>query len=478
MTADRTSSASGGTGWSSDLAFILATVGAAVGLGNIWRFPTLAGENGGGAFVLLYIAFVILIGLPMMLAEILVGRAGGKDAVGSVRVVAERSGASRSWALIGAIEILAAFLILSFYSVVAGWVVNYVLLSAGDLGAAIASGDFLASAMQGQSREEIIGHMGGLFASPARMVAVHIAFMAVTVWIVANGVHDGIERAATWLMPGFFLLLVGLTVYGSIEGDFAGAVRFLFTPDFARITPTVVNDALGQAFFSLSLGAAGLMTYGAYVGREVNLANSAGKIAAADTLVAIIAGLMIFPIVFSAGMDPAGGPPLIFETLPLVFNAMPGGALLGFLFFVLIFVAALTSAISLLEGPTAWLVERSGWRRPVAASCIGVLAACFGILCALGYNVLADVRPLWFWSSFAEMDILDAVDAITGRILLPIAGLLLAIFVGWRADSKLLAEESGLQAKGFLLWRFSIAWLAPLAVLLILVAGLFPSIVA
>ncbi len=468
--------AAGGQGWSSRTAFILAAVGAAVGLGNIWRFPTLAGENGGGAFVLVYIAFVVLLGLPLVLSEILLGRAGGEDAIGSVENVAVKSNRSRNWRGLGALQITSGFLILSFYSVVAGWVINYVFISGGDFFGSLFAGDPFSVAFSGESQDAITGRMGELFADPGRLILLHALFMAATIGIVASGVHDGIEKAATWLMPAFFVLLVIVTIYGAFKGNFEDALAFLFTPDFSKLTPTVLNEALGQALFSLSLAAGGLLTYGAYVGKDVNLAPTAGMIALADTTVAILAGLMIFPIVFAVGLDPAGGPALIFQTLPVAFNAMPGGALVGFVFFILIFFAALTSSISLLEGPTAWVIDRFGWTRKKSAFIVGLVAFLIGVACALGYNVWSDIRPLGFWGIFAEADILDTLDGFTGKIMLPLGALLVAVFVGWKADRRLVESESGLSGGMFAFWRFLVAWAAPVAVSLVLLFGLIPGL--
>lgn len=465
-------------GWSSRWAFLLAAVGAAVGLGNIWRFPTLAGENGGGAFVLFYLLCVALIGLPLVLSEVLLGRAGRRDAAGSVAYVALRSGVSQRWALFGGLEILSAFLILSFYSVVAGWALNYVFLFGGDFFGALFAGDPFAGAFIGDSQDTVIGHMGALFASPGRLIGLHALFMAVTIFIVAHGVHDGIEKAAIWLMPTFFALLLTITIYSVFTGDFGRAISFLFTPDFSRLTPQVMNEALGQALFSLSLSSAALMTYGAYLGSDVKLAPMAAGIAFADTGVALLSGLMIFPIVFAVGLDPAAGPTLVFQTLPVAFQAMPGGSLLGLAFFVLIFFAALTSSISLLEGPVAWAINNRGWSRQRSAMAIGGLAFLIGLACALGYNVWADVRPLAFWGIFENADILDALDGLTGKVMLPLAAFLLSIFMGWRVDRALIEAESGLDGAVFLLWRGLMAWLAPVAVGLILLFGLFPSLIA
>lgn len=468
--------AAAGGGWSSRTAFILAAVGAAVGLGNIWRFPTLAGENGGGAFVLVYIGFVVLLGAPLLLSEILLGRAGQEDAIGSLRNVAKASGRSERWRALGALQITSGFLILSFYCVVAGWVVNYILISGTDWLGAVFAGDPFAGAFDGETQDQITGRMGALFGDPIRMIGLLSLFMVVTIWIVASGVTDGIEKAAKWLMPTFFFLLVLVTIYGAFTGEFGRALSFMFTPDFSKLTPGVLNEALGQALFSLSLASGALLTYGAYVGKDVNLAPTAVMIAAADTTVAILAGLMIFPIVFAVGLDPAAGPALIFQTLPVAFNVMPGGALVGLIFFVLIFFAALTSSISLLEGPTAWVIDKFNLQRRNAAVVVGLTAWFIGVACALGYSVWSDVRLLGFWDIFADTDILDTIDGFTGKVMLPLAALLVAVFVGWRADRNLVQGETGLTGGMFGLWRFLVAWLCPVAVFLVLLFGLFPGL--
>ncbi|QYJ05919.1 sodium-dependent transporter [Qipengyuania flava] len=465
-----------GDGWSSRTAFILAAVGAAVGLGNIWRFPTLAGENGGGAFVLFYIGCVFLLGLPLVLSEIFIGRVGQTDAVGSIRRVAAQSKASPSWSIFGAVGALAAFLIVSFYSVVAGWVLYYAGVMGADLFSAIMEGDPFRGALVGESQDQIQQRLGDMFANPGLLLGMHFLFMGLTLYIVARGVSSGIEKAATYLMPMFFVLLLGLVLYGAIEGDIGDAVAFLFTPDWSKLTPQVMNSALGQALFSLSLGVAGLITYGSYIREDSGLGPTAGLIAFADTTVALLAGLMIFPIVLAVGLDPAAGPTLVFQTLPFAFQTMPGGALFGFLFFVLILVAAITSSISLLEVPTAYGIGERGWSRPKSALIFGGGAFLIGIACLLGYNVWADVRPLGFWSLFENTDILDTVDGFTGKVMLPIGALLTSIFIGWKADENLLRTTTGLSPLAFNLWRFLIAWLCPIAVAIILVTGLFPSI--
>ena len=468
--------ATGGEGWSSRWAFILAAVGAAVGLGNLWRFPTLAGENGGAAFVLVYIICVIFIGLPLVLSEVLIGRAGRKDAVDSVVVVAEKSGVSSRWATLGWVELLAAFLIMTTYSVIAGWVIYYAYTFGADMFGNIFSGDILSGAFASDSPDQIQGRMPSLFAQPGLMIALHALFMVLTVGVVARGVSDGIEKAAMILMPAFFVLLVMITIYSGFTGDFAGATAFLFTPDFSKLNASVINDALGQALFSMSLGSAALMTYGAYVSKETKLAPTASMIAFADTGVALIAGLMIFPIVFAAGLDPASGPTLMFQSLPIAFHNMPGGSIVGFLFFVLVFFAALTSSISLVEAPTAWLINSKKWSRLQSAIVVGLAIFLVGLLGALSFNVLSDVRPLAFWGLMADQDIFNSLDGLVGKLLLPIAAFLTAIFVGWRADRKLVEAETGLEGGLFLFWRFLVSWVGPIAVGLILLFGLFPQL--
>ena len=474
------SSSSGGSreGWSSRGAFILAAIGAAVGLGNVWRFPTLAGENGGGAFVIFYVACVFLLGLPLVLSEIFIGRAGQDSAVSSIRKVAKESGASRWWSSFGVFGVIAAFLIISFYSVVAGWVLYYVGVMGGDFLSAVLSGDPFRGALVGEDQAVIQGRMGELFGNPVLMLAMHFGFMGATMFIVARGIGSGIEAAATLLMPMFFVLLVAITIYGAFVGNMGEAVAFLFTPDWSKLTPSVMNTALGQALFSLSLGVAGLITYGSYIKGSDGLGPTSLTIAFADTGVALTAGLMIFPIVFAVGLDPAAGPTLVFQTLPFAFQTMPAGSLIGLLVFLLLLVAAITSSISLLEVPTAWGISELGWSRMRSSLVFGSGSFLIGIACLLGYNHWSDVRLLGFWSIFAEKDILDTIDGFTGTVMLPLGAFFTAIFVGWKADKRLVEQMTGLSGAWMSLWRFLIAWLCPLAVAIIFVTGLFPSLIS
>lgn len=465
--------------WSSKMAFVLAAVGSAVGLGNLWRFPAEAGANGGGAFVLVYILCVALIGAPLLLSETIIGRHGQRNAVDSTVLLAHQSRSSGGWAALAWFGMLASFLVLTFYSVVAGWVLYFIGATAADWFGALVSGQPLAGAFADGTVEEIQDIMPTLFADPVRLLAMHFIFACLTIYVVARGVNRGIEKAAIWLMPAFFILLVIITIYSLFTGDVAAAVSFLFAPDFSRVLdPAVLNSALGQAFFSLSLGSAIMITYGAYASQDTNLSRTSGMIAAADTSVALIAGLAIFPIVFAVGLDPAAGPTLMFQTLPSAFHTMPAGALVALLFFILVFFAALTSSVSLLEVVVAWLSERFGVPRPMAALLVGASFFLVGLFAVFAFNIWEHHRPLSFVPGFEDANWFDVFDGVTGRILLPLSGLITALFVGWVADRRLVDPETGLGGTGLLpVWRFLVAWLCPAAVGLILVFSLFPQLV-
>lgn len=458
--------------WSSRTAFILASIGSAVGLGNLWRFPSEAGTNGGGAFVIFYLFCVALIGVPILLSEMLIGRHGRGSAIASARNVARESGRSDNWAALAGVGMAGSFFILPFYSVVAGWVLYYVGQFAADI---FVSGPF-SGAFANLDREQIQGLMPALFANGPLLIGLHALFMAITIFVVARGVHGGIEKVALWLMPGFFVLLLAVTLYAIFTGAMGEAFAFLFTFAPERLFQgPVMLSALGQAFFSLSLGSAMMITYGAYANRETNLAGASAVVAAADSGVAIIAGLAIFPVVFAAGLDVAAGPTLMFQTLPASFHSMAFGSVVGFLFFVMVFFAALTSSVALLEATTSWTVERFGLARPVAAISLGLVTFLLGITCALSFSIMSDFKPLPF-GIFDGLDMFGILDTLTGKILLPLSGLLTAIFIGWRADKALIDSENGLGGAAHIVWRFLIAWLCPIAVGLILIVGLFPGL--
>ena len=454
-------------GWSSRSAFILAAVGSAVGLGNMWRFPAEAGENGGGAFVLFYILCVLLIGLPVLLSEVLIGRHGQASAPESVRRVAAESGKSSRWAILADFGVLGAFLVLSFYCVVGGWVLYYVGVFAQDL---VTTG-LTGSAFEGRPGSEIEALWPALTGNGALMAGLHVLFLAITFFFVARGVSKGIEWVATWLMPTFFALFVGITIYGAFTGEFSQAVSYLFTFDFSKLTGSVMLAAVGQAFFSLSLGVAGMMTYGAYVGRDVNLAGTSVIISGADTAVALIAGLCIFPIVFAAGLEATAGPGLMFQSLPLAFQDMPFGSLIGLLFFAMVFFAALTSSVSLLEAPTAWLKGRAGMPRATATAIVAIGALLLGVAAALFFG--APVPGISKIDLFADQDIFGVLDTVTSKVLMPVGAILTSVFVGWIASRRLIDSENGLSGGLEAFWLFLVRWLCPLALAVILVMGIF-----
>ena len=455
-------------GWTSRRAFMLAAIGSAVGLGNLWRFSTEAGTNGGSAFVLFYMLCVVLIGLPVLLSETLIGRHGQSSAPESVRKLAAESGASKHWGFLATVGVIGSLLILSFYCVVGGWVLYYIWVFLADL---FQTG-FSGGAFQGRPAADIEGLLPNLFGNASLMVGCGLAFLAITGFFVARGVSSGIEWVASWLMPAFFVLLVLITIYGLATGAASEAIAFLFTPDFSKLTPEVMLAAVGQAFFSLSLGMASMITYGAYVGRDVNLASTSGVIGGADTLVALIGGLCIFPIVFAAGLSVSAGPGLMFQSLPVAFQAMPFGSFIGLAFFVMVAFAALTSSVSLLEPSTSWLKQLTGLSRLSAALIICGVAGVLGILAALSFNELADFRPLGFIPIFAEANFFDALDGVTAKVMMPLGAILVCVFVGWVADAKLVDEENGLDGALHQIWRLLVRFVCPLVLGLIMFAGL------
>jgi len=437
--------------WSSRLAFVLAATGSAVGLGNIWRFPYTAGEYGGGAFVIVYILCVAAIGIPIMMAEIMLGRRGRQSPINTMRALAEREGASPLWQLLGWMGILSGFLILSFYSVIAGWTLAYVMRAAGGLftGIDAAGSEAVFSALVGDAE---------------RLLAWHTIFMVLTVIVVARGVAGGLEKAVRVLMPALFLLLIIMVLYAAQAGDFASGAAYLFQPDFRELRDNAgeaILSAMGQAFFSLSLGMGAIMIYGSYLNSQDSIMQNTIIIAVMDTLVAVLAGLAIFPIVFANGLEPGSGPGLIFQTLPIAFGQMPLGQFFGSVFFVLLVFAAWTSAISLLEPLVAWLVENRGFSRVRAAILGGVAVWLLGIACLLSLNE---------WSGFKVfgMGILDLFDYVTANVLLPLGGVLIAVFAGWVLSRSASAAELRIASEGlYQVWLVLIRFIAPLAVILV-----------
>jgi neurotransmitter:Na+ symporter, NSS family len=394
--------------WTSNAGFIIATIGSAVGLGNIWRFAYVAGESGGAAFLLVYLILVALVGLPLMMAEFVVGRRGAGDTVTAFQNAAPRSPLRH----VGWIGMVGAFLILSYYGVIAGWALNYLL---GSL-----TGDLWAQAAAGYG-----AYFANFIANPVAPIVWSGVMMIVAMLVVAGGVQKGIERLNGWIMPVLALIVISLAVFAlTLPGAWKG-VEFLISPDWSALArPRVYLAALGQAFFSLGVGMAVMVTYGSYMQRQHRIPASAALIVGGDSLFAIVAGLAIFPTVFAFSMNPAAGPELAFITLPQIFLQMPGGSFVGPVFFFLLVAAALTSMVSLLEVPVAFAVHRLPVTRRKATTVIGVAIFVLGIPSALSYGALKGVQ-------IAGLPILDAVDQAVSNFVLPLGGFFIAIFVGW-----------------------------------------------
>lgn len=443
-------------GWASRLGFVLAAAGSAIGLGNIWKFPYIAGKNGGGAFVLVYLLCILLLGLPIMVAELLVGRSGQRDAVGSFVAL---EGPSSPWRLVGWGSVAAAFMLLAFYSVVAGWSFDYVAKAIG-------------GALRHGSPEQVRGLFEQLTGSPWRVLSWQALFIAATAGIVIRGIRGGIEHWSKILMPMLFVLLLLLFVLAMFSPGGAQALRFLLVPDFSRFTSESLLIALGHAFFTLSLGAGVMITYGSYLDAGADLFGLSFRIALLDTLVALLASLIIFSVVFASGMPLDAGPGLVFQTLPILFMRLPFGGALALVFFLLLAFAALTSAISMLEVVVAYVIDEWQWRRGPATGLVGAAAFLVGIPCALSFNVWQDVRLL------PGRTVFQSFDLVVTSYMLPLAGLLVALYAGWvwvqdRQKEALVRDRRS--ARLFGVWHVLVRYLAPMAVLLVLLneAGLF-----
>ncbi|MDC0661159.1 sodium-dependent transporter [Marinobacter sp. SS21] len=445
--------------WSSRLAFILAATGSAVGLGNVWKFPYITGENGGGAFVLVYLVCIAIIGIPIMMAEVLIGRSGRHNPIASMRLMAERNRRSPWWRISAFIGVIAAFVILSFYSVIGGWAASYV--------GHAALGDFT-----GQDADTVGKIFGDLLASPSKLLLWHSVFMALVILVVSQGLKAGLERAVNILMPALFVLLLVAVGYATTTGHFGEAVSFLFTPNFAALTTDAVLIALGHAFFTLSLGMAIMMAYGSYLGRDVSIGRTAVTVSIMDTGVALLAGLAIFPVVFANNLEAGAGPGLIFQTLPLAFGQMPLGGLFGTLFFILLVFAAWTSAISLLEPVVEWAEEKLVIGRGGSAILVGLACWLLGIASILSLNEWSDVAPLAMFERFEGKTIFDLLDYFTANVLLPLSGLLTAVFVGWFVARETLAQDMSLTRGALSLWLFLLRFVTPIAVVIVFVYNL------
>lgn len=431
----------------------MASVGFAVGLGNIWRFPYVTGENGGGAFVLVYLLCAFGIGVPILIAEILIGRRGGMSPPASMRAVAVKEGRSEHWQLVGGMNLLAAFVIEVVYCVIAGWVLFY-LYTATTTG--FTDVDGIAAAAQ----------FDAVLASPLTMWFWTLVGLFITGLIIYAGVSDGIEKTVRFLMPSLFVILIILVVYNVFAGGFFEALVWLFAPDFGKLRGDVFLAALGQAFFSIGVAMAGMMTYGAYLPKDVSIGRSVVLIITADTLVALIAGMVIFPAVFANGLDPAAGTGLTFQTLPVAFAQMPGGHLVGSLFFALLAVAAITSMVGFVEPLTRWMEEHRGFNRHTSTIAVLTVIGVLSLTSISSYNVLSE------WT-IGGTDLNAGLDYFSNQILLPLGGLSIAIFAGWFMSREASEEELDLSRRAhFDLWYALIRYPVPVAVAMIFVFGI------
>lgn len=425
---------------------VTTTVGSAVGLGNIWRFPYEAGSNGGGAFMICYLGFVLLICIPVLCAEFCMGRGTRSNVFGAYRKLAPK----QNWHLAGYIAILASFLILSFYSVVAGWTIEYCISSAfGRL-------DFSSSAIGHSQFSELT--------SGWRPILWTFIFLVFNFLVLIGGVVKGIERAANILMPLFFVLLVAFCIYAFTLPGFNQGISFLFKPDFSKLTPSVVLSAMGQAFFSLSLGLGCMMTYASYFSESNRIGRTAITTALLDTLVAILAGVIIFPAVFSFGVSPEAGPTLVFEVLPYIFSQFSGGTFWSTLFFLLLFLASLTSTVSMSEISISYFCEDKHWSRKRAVIVSSLIALAGGMICALSFGPLSDVTVF-------GMTAFSLFDYLSSNIMLPIGSMICSIFVGWFVDRRFLRDQLTDFGKNrfpmLKVLTFFLRWICPAAIFII-----------
>lgn len=433
--------------WRSRWTFILAATGSAVGLGNIWKFPYITGEYGGGAFVLVYLLCILALGIPVMMAEVMLGRGGRANPVQAMMKMTQQSDSSRFWVVIGIMGVVTGLMILSFYSVIAGWAVDYMLDSA--------KGHF-----SGQSPEAIQNHLPQLFANQNQLLANHSSFMAITAAVVGLGVTKGLGTAVRILMPILFILLLVLIGFSLSQGDAASTFNFMFDTDFSKLSATAVLVALGHAFFTLSVAMGAIMVYGSYMPETANIGKTVITVAILDTVIALGAGMAIFPLVFANELKPGSGPGLLFETLPIAFSDMPGGVVFGTAFFVLVSIAALSSAISILEPAVAWL-QSKGLSRMASTIILALLTWIGGIGCIYSNNWLGD-KPaggLYFFES---------LDHIASNIMLPLGGLLIAVFVGWIMRQSEVTQAIRIQSPAiYKCWLWALRVVAPVGIVII-----------
>jgi len=440
--------------WGSKLGFILAAAGSAVGLGNIWKFPYLVGENGGAAFILLYLMGVLIVGVPAVIAEILIGRTARKNPVGSFRVLTK---GNPFWVGIGFLGVLAGFMILSYYNVIAGWSLGYIFES-------------LKNSFSTMEDPSMAGELfGSLSSSASWSILFSLGFMMLSVIIIMSGVQKGIEKASKFLMPMLLFFIIVLVIRGVTLPGAEKGIKYLTKVDFSAVTTQTVLLALGQAFFSLSLGMGALMTYGSYMSKEDDITNCSVSIVALDTLIALLAGFMIFPALFALGMQPEQGPALIFNVLPVLFNSIPGGYIFRILFFILLSIAALTSTISLLEVITAYAVDEFNISRKKATISFAFIVFLIGIPVALSFGIISDV-------TIFGMNFFGILDYLSSNILLPLGGLLISIFVGWvwKKDKVFENLKDGLKISDGLInaWYILLRFVVPVIILFVFLSSI------
>lgn len=445
--------------WSSRLTFVMAAVGCAVGLGNIWLFPFLAGANGGGAFVLVYLVAVAILALPILIAELMVGRRGAAGPPRAIAAVARESGRSEAWRWMGVfLGGLGALFALSFYAVAGGWALAYTFKMA-------------AGQLQGVDASQATLAFDVLNGSPGSLLPWSMAFLALTIFISARGLHAGIEKAVKLMMPGLFVMLIGIVIYAAFVGDFGRAAQFLFAPDFGKLDSKTVLAAFGAAFFSVSVGITNMMAYGSYIDRDTKIPGTAGTVVLADTSVALLAGLMIFPLLFQYGLQPTEGPGLVFMTLPIAFGQIPGGMLIGTLFFLLLFFAALTSSIGMLEPPVSLLTDSTKLKRSSAALLSGSIGAVFAILAVLSFNVLSDLHPLDAIATFEGKNFFESFIHLVLNLMMPIGGILISIFAAWIVKAEFSRDElfEGQDTLAYKIWQVLLRFVAPLLLAFVLI---------
>ncbi|MCX2523306.1 sodium-dependent transporter [Larsenimonas rhizosphaerae] len=440
------------TQWVGRWGFVLAATGSAVGLGNIWKFPYMTGEYGGAAFVLVYLACILAIGVPVMMAEIVFGRRGRGSPVDALKAMARESRCSPLWSLTGWMAMLCGFLILCFYVVVAGWALSYVWKSiSGGLGLG--------------NVEAYQALFGATNASPWTLGGWSTLVTLITMLIVGKGVQEGIEKNVNWMMPGLVVLLAVMIVYAFFSGGFGEGARFLFAFDPSKLTAGALLAALGHAFFTLSLASGAILTYGAYLPAHRSIASTTVLVALCDTLIALMAGLAIFPIIFANGMDPSSGPGLIFMSLPMAFDHMPFGGIIATVFFIMLSLAALTSSISMVEATIAFLERHTRYSRRALSVMVGVVLWIISMMAMLSFNAGADWTP-------GGKTVFDWLDYLTSRWMMPLGGLLTAIMAGYVFNRQALKDELAVSSLVWGLWQFALRYITPVGIVLIFIDAL------